>query len=308
MFRQSLIVWLAKNTLCLASPCPSASTGRGELCSKALHPGLGTQASHHWSSHTDTSLARDFRALPSALSSVLGQELSRRVRLILAKTVSGLWSGEGRSAVPGSASRGLCGTGRDSEGPPVPHALLRLCCHPDLPPAFPPSPFTLLFSPPPTPGCCEAPHSFPYSHFHFPALGFAFTLSSTSSAQMTSHKAIRDAPIRLHSWCYREALRDRGVCASRYLFWAYDTGQVTLDLHSGGFLWGLTPMCPFKLWFESAALTGATWMIISHGQGCLTPAYLQESLQASQHSALLLWIPVLPDAEQVRELSQTGLG
>lgn len=43
-------------------------------------------------------------------------------------------------------------------------------------------------------------------------------------------------------------------------------------------------------------------------EGCLTPACLQESLQASQHSALLLWIPALPDAEQVQELSQTGLG
>lgn len=36
-------------------------------------------------------------------------------------------------------------------------------------------------------------------------------------------------------------------------------------------------------------------MIISHGQGCVTTACLQESLQASQHSALLLWIPALPD-------------
>lgn len=210
--------------------------------------------------------------------------------------------------MPGSASPGLCVT-TDTEGPPVPRAALRLRCAVTLIHLLLFSfPLTLLFSPPPALGCCEAPHSFPYSHFHFPALGFAFTLSSASSAQMTSPKAIRDGPTRLHSWCYREALRDRGVRASDHLFQAYDTAQVTLALHSGGFLWGLTPACPFKQRFESAALTGATWMIISHGQGCLTPACLQESLQASQHSAWLLWIPALPDAEQVQELSQTGLG
>lgn len=142
-----------------------------------------------------------------------------------------------------------------------------LSCHRDLPPASPPSPFTLLFSPPLTLSRCEAPHSFPHSHFHFPALSFAATLSSTSFAQMTSNKTIRDSPIRLHSWCYKEALRVRGVCASDYLFQANDTGQVTLALHSERFLWALTPVCPFQLRFESAALTGATWMVISHGQG-----------------------------------------
>ena len=72
----------------------------------------------------------------------------------------------------------------------------------------------LCSSPPPS-SCREAPHSFPHSHFHFPALGFASTLSSASFAQMTSNKATRDAPIRLYSWCLNEAMRDRGVSASR---------------------------------------------------------------------------------------------
>lgn len=72
-----------------------------------------------------------------------------------------------------------------------------------------------LRSSPLAPRCCEAPHSFPHSHFHSPVLGFASTLSSASFAQLTSHKTIRDAPIRLYSRCRNEATRDRGVCASR---------------------------------------------------------------------------------------------
>lgn len=91
---------LLKILLCLASPCLHWERELAlQDCTRIL-TGLGTEASNQWSSYTDTSLARDLRALPSALSSVLGQELSRGVRLILAKAVSGLWAGEGRKCRP----------------------------------------------------------------------------------------------------------------------------------------------------------------------------------------------------------------
>lgn len=98
MFRQSLIVWLAKNIWCLASALSHCLHWERNWHCKALHP-HSHRAGHRgstWSSCTDTSLARGFRAVPSAPSSVLGQKHSRRVRLILTKAVSGLWAGEGR--------------------------------------------------------------------------------------------------------------------------------------------------------------------------------------------------------------------
>lgn len=161
---------------------------------------------------------------------------------MLAKAVSGLWAGEGRKCRARQCQPRAVwhqqrhrGAARATHG--TPGAVLSR--HRDLPPAFPPSPFTLLFSPPPTLSCCEAPHSFPHSHFHFPALGFASTLSSTSFAQMTSNKTVRDAPIRLHSWCCKEVLRDRGVSASDYLFQANDTDDTCFALRR--FSVGLNP-------------------------------------------------------------------
>lgn len=147
----------------------------------------------------------------------MGQELSRCVKLILAKAVSEAlaWAGEG-SAVPSSVSQGPYGTRPETTEEQLPVPCTALCetvllCHCDLSPGLPAPPFSLLGALLPPPSCCEAPHSFPHSHFHFPALGFASTLSSTSFAQMTSNKTNRDAPIRLYSWCRNEAMRDRGV-------------------------------------------------------------------------------------------------
>lgn len=43
----------------------------------------------------------------------------------------------------------------------------------------------------------EVPHPFPHNHFHFPALGFASTLSSTSFVPVSNNKIIRDTLFRL---------------------------------------------------------------------------------------------------------------
>lgn len=155
--------------------------------------------------YADAGSARDvFRALTLAWSAVLGPELSRHVRLVLAKAVSEVLApGRGRQhraqqCQPGAVQ---CPTGdRRGAARAMHHALQQSVwsCPWDSPPPPPPGlPLSLcsvLFSPP---SCCEAPHSFPHSHFHFPALGFASTLFSASFAQMTSNKTIRDAPIRL---------------------------------------------------------------------------------------------------------------
>lgn len=137
---------LLKILSCLASPCLHWERELAlQDCTRIL-TGLGTEASNQWSSYTDTSLARDLRALPSALSSVLGQELSRGVRLILAKAVSGLWAGEGRKCRPQQCQPRAPWHRQRHRGA----AQRPLSCHCDLPPASP-SPFTLLFSPLPTP-------------------------------------------------------------------------------------------------------------------------------------------------------------
>lgn len=170
-----------------------------------------------------------------------------------------------------------------------------------------------LRSSPLAPRCCEAPHSFPHSHFHSPVLGFASTLSSASFAQLTSHKTIRDAPIRLYSRCRNEATRDRGVCASRLFVSGICHCSGNTQFVLGRFSARLNPNVPLQTVIR----------FCSHGRchldahfaraqpvrpfGSLTPACGREALRASRRSALL-WLPRLPGAEQVQELSQTGLG
>jgi len=148
-----------------------------------------------------------------------------------------LWPGQGKAA-PGSRVSG--GRTVPNQRPPrshrghVLHPMRPCCCVAAISPLvllLPPSLCSVLFSPP---SCCEAPHSFPHSHFHFPALGFASTLSSASFAQMTSNKTIRDAPIRLYSWCRSEG--QRCFVPLNGLFQEYVTGLVTLGLHGEGFL------------------------------------------------------------------------
>lgn len=176
----------------MVSSCPTASAGKvkssNQHC-KTPHPctpwaGHRGFFSHQRSSYANTSLARGvFRALTSASSAVLGQELSRCVRLSLAKAVSEAlaWAREG-SAVPGSVSREPYGARLETtEEPPVPRTALCepvLLCRCDLPPSFPPSSSSLLCALlPPTPhapSCCEAPHSFPHSHFPFSSPGLYF--------------------------------------------------------------------------------------------------------------------------------------
>lgn len=176
------------------------------------------------------------------------------------------------------------------------------------------SSFPLLYAlcPSPPPSCCEAPHSFPHSHFHFPALGFASTLSSTSFAQMTSDKTNRDVPIRLYSWCRKEAVRDRGflclLLVSGICHWSGDTqfalGRFSVRLNPSVSLQKVIGFCSHRRCHVDAYSHGHN---LIRAFGCLTPACVREALQASQHSALL-WIPQPLDAERVPELSQTGLG
>ena len=104
---------------------------------------------HQRSSYANTSLARDgFRALTFASSRVLGQELGRCVKLILAKAASEAlaWAGEG-SARQQSQRGPYSAQPETTEEPPgpctAPHETMLLCrC--DFPPGSPPSPFSLL--------------------------------------------------------------------------------------------------------------------------------------------------------------------
>lgn len=88
----------------------------------------------------------------------------------------------------------------------------------------------------------------------------------------------------------------------------HDTGQVTFALHSEGFLWGLTPVCLFQhtmIWICSShrchvddyfTWSGGVWEQppgITAGEPALSFASVDSCT---------------PRAEQVQELSQTGLG
>lgn len=112
-------------TLSIVSPGRvEPAVGTAVLCTTALLAELGTEPSRQSSSQARASSARGvFRALASTWSGVLGPELGRCVRLILAKAVSEAlaWARAGR-AVPGGVSLGLDSTRPEpSRELPVPY-------------------------------------------------------------------------------------------------------------------------------------------------------------------------------------------